>query len=92
MTILSDLEYGKAWARQQGVAPEHYHYDGICDTWEWTNFPEPVIFYIAGGYRTEDLAYAALGRAVRKVHAAVPLLKENRGSHIRLIITTYEVL
>lgn len=83
---MSDEEFGRAWAEQQGRAPESY-----SGRWAWSSYgvgpnrlPELVFAGITGDrwfsgvsawYDSEAAAYAALGAAVRAVHAAVPLLR-----------------
>ncbi len=83
---LSDLEFGRLWAKQMGRRPNET--DG---EWEWWGIqtqiapdavlPPPVWACVGAPgafarYETPSEAYAALGRAVRSVHAAVPPLRD----------------
>src|SRR5687768_9165695 len=75
---LGDEEYGRAWARQQGIRPRR-----LPDIWQWfvtdrsgspdaaAELPKYVAFALPGTgyYESEAAAYAALGKAVREVHA-----------------------
>ena len=91
---LDDEVFGRAWAGQQGKSP-HRHatmwywmrgYSTLDDPkatlhlWVFGLLPgaEASDTYLA--YATEFDAYAALGRAVRAVHAAVPPLTSSATS------------
>ncbi len=82
---MNDEEFGRAWAMQQGIKPHKQHGSGYG--WYVGDRHEPesrllVLFadfmgLQHGGYdwhKTEAKAFAALGKAVRAIHAAVPQL------------------
>lgn len=81
---MSDEEFGRAWAKQQGKCPRAKR-----DGWYWWAFdslePHSVPFFLGrflfvssgsmkSHHESPEDAYAALGRTVRAVHAAVPQL------------------
>lgn len=77
---MSDEEFGRAYAAQMGWEPAR-----IGEFFAWHNAADPnlpgevppaVRFDGRMWLRSEAESFAALGRAVRAVHAAVPLLKE----------------
>ena len=82
---MTDEQYGRAWAKQQGLAPSP---PGSMSNWGWwwtalgegPCLPRAVFAcwdHAAQGYPhypTEAEAFAALGKAVQAVHAEVPPL------------------
>ena len=81
MRELSDEAFGRAWAAQQKVEPLRYSWKGR-PRWEWVwaamvdgRLPIVRDHMARLDFASEKAAYAELGRAVRRVHAAVPPLK-----------------
>ncbi len=91
MSELSDEEYGRRWAAMMKRKPYRFrHHDG-SEVWRWESVPTrgrmkalvPVCLAMAvhtgvgsGIYSdTEAGIYAALGCAVRLIHATVPPLE-----------------
>lgn len=88
---MSDLEFGRAWAKMMGI-PLHgrsyrgaTQHNGADKAWHWRRAETPKILHnemrfcsccavSICDFDTESEAYAALGKAVRAVHAAVPPL------------------
>ncbi len=66
---MTDLEFGRAWAAQQAIAPTRS--SGLPPVWEWAYLPR--LGFLSPSL-SEAEAYAVLGEAVRAVHAAVPQL------------------
>ncbi len=66
---MTDEQFGRAWAKQQGISPNRA--DGLPPVWEWAYMPR--LGFLPPSL-TEAEAYAVLGAAVRVVHAAVPQL------------------
>lgn len=78
----SNEQYGRAWAKMTGQRPTSRK-DGPYEAWigdtgwwiELDNFPRAITLLLSDcRFETEAEAYAALGKAVRAVHAAVPPL------------------
>ena len=78
---MTDEEFGRAWAAQQNHHPVRFpeFLPGEGPFWKTQPLTQ------SGGFavffpdtRSEADAYAAIGRAVRAVHTAVPRLKEKR--------------
>lgn len=76
---MTDLEYGRAWAAQQRLLPGLI--EGIGFRWDaFGNLPFAVRSELTRSWwSTENEAFAALGSAVRAVHAAVPQLRDPTG-------------
>ena len=86
----SDEEYGRAWAAMMGkelrdMGPA---FSGLSKRYRWVrlDFPQAIAdelrFCVCCSPGIKDFdneldAYAALGRAVRAVHAAVPPLEQS---------------
>ena len=72
---MTDEEFGRAWAKQQGLAPYDIN-DGAL--WVWGGLPRVIHVeldrFCGACANTENKCYSALGAAVRAVHAAVPPL------------------
>ena len=81
---MTDEEYGRAWAKQQGREPygdyrHRYFWFGDNNT-SPAGLPVPVIAVALAApgvfpFESESAAYAALGSAVRRVREMVPGLK-----------------
>lgn len=82
---MTDEEYGRAYADQMGWEPAENYERGMFawlgdDYGDAKTHPEAVLpselSHLWGfpGYRPEGSAYSALGRAVRRIHTAVPPL------------------
>lgn len=78
---MTDEEFGRAWAAQVGIVPpRRLDWGNRESTWEWVSglVPHVVMVTLSPGplscHDSEAEAYAALGAAVRAVHAAVPPL------------------
>jgi hypothetical protein len=70
---VTDEQFGRAWAKQQGIGPTMLHwFERLPPMWTWNHIPG--VGHIPDT-RSEAAAYAELGRAVRWVHAAVPPLR-----------------
>ena len=89
---MDDEQFGRAWAKQQGCAPLATHDERGWPRWAWhigdldsaCRPPDAVLAELDGPlkgrtflyYQSEAAVYAALGAAVRAVHAAVPPLAD----------------
>jgi hypothetical protein len=68
---VTDEQFGRAWATQQGIGPTVFYWHRLT-VWGWNHIPG--VGNIPDTH-TEAAAYAELGRAVRWVHSAVPPLR-----------------
>jgi hypothetical protein len=68
---MTDEEFGRRWAAQQKIDPEHYE-----SGWVWCGeeLSSALDYQLSARYLTEGEAFAALGRAVRRINKEVPPL------------------
>jgi hypothetical protein len=71
---MTDEEFGRAWAKQQGIEPTKFPpFDDDSPFWKWPYMPG--VGHIPDA-KSESESFMRLGRAVRDIHKLVPPLKK----------------
>lgn len=85
--MMTNEEYGRQWAKENGVSPVNGSRYGRFGRWFWQpavkyptgnpgGLPEPLVGTLTiVSWDNERKAYEALGKTIRKFHELVPKLK-----------------